>query len=175
MIILLTGLVLFALNFFSGEKLPYTKEKPESTIIQHSNSIVLWARENLPQIGVLKEDKEGFVYLKVDDGYINQLFPKLANSEYAIPPYFRRPDSPGAHISVFIVGERHRTGEIKELGQKYSFQISHLASVPPRTHKFIVLQVSSPELEQLRKKYGLPPLLKGHEFHITIGEKKERH
>ena len=67
--------------------------------------------------------------------------------------------------------------EIKqnEIGQKYSFKISGLTSVPPKTHKYIVLEVISPELEQLRKKYGLSPLLKGHNYHITISKKKERH
>jgi len=133
-----------------------------------------WAQNHLPQVGTLKEDLRGFVYLKVDDDYIEQLFPMLENTHYEKPPYFRRADSPGAHISVFYVDERDKIGAIKEIGQTYSFKITGFAEVPEKTHKYIALQVDSPQLEQLREKYGLSPLLKGHKFHITIAKKKGR-
>lgn len=73
------------------------------------------------------------------------------------------------------MNERNQTGKIKEIGQQYSFKITGLASVPPRTGEYIVLKVESPDLEQLRQKYGLSPLLQGHSFHITIAKKKRRH
>jgi len=38
----------------------------------------------------------------------------------------------------------------------------------------VVLEVESPELEKLREKYGLPPKLLGHDYHITIGKKTIR-
>ena len=50
-----------------------------------TEEIVQWARAHLPQTGVLKEDRGGFVYLKVDDGYINQLFPRLSDPGYVKP------------------------------------------------------------------------------------------
>lgn len=134
--------------------------------------IIQWAEHNLLQTGVLKEEKKGFVYLKVDDNYINKLIQFVIDPRYIKPPYFRRPDSPGAHISVIYRDERRRTGPIKEIGRTYSFQLTKLAKVPLKTGKYLVLQVYAPELEQLRKKYGLSPLLKGHDFHITIAEKK---
>lgn len=176
-IFLLSGFLLFFSNIFADEQIAYLKNRPSSSLytIENPSSIIQWAQEHLPQNGILKEEKGGFVYLKVDDNYINQLFLMLSNPEYIKPPYFRRSDSPGAHISVFYVNERNQMGEIKEIGQKYSFKISGLASVPPKTHKYIVLQVTSPELEQLRKKYGLSPLLQGHDFHISIAEKKRHH
>ena len=133
-----------------------------------------WAESHLPQSGILKEEHRGFVYLKVDDDYIEHLFQMLENTQYEKPPYFRRSDSPGAHISVFYTDERNRTGAIKELGQTYSFKIIGFAEVPEKTHEYIVLQVESPQLEQLREKYGASPLLKGHKFHITIAKKKAR-
>jgi len=36
---------------------------------------------------------------------------------------------------------------------------------------YIVLEVESQKLENLRKKYGLNAKLKGHEFHISIAKK----
>ena len=131
-----------------------------------------WAEYRLPHSGILKEKKDGFVYVKVDDRYIDSLLPILANDAYTKPPYFRREDSPGAHISVFYVSERGQAGTIKEIGQRYSFRINGLAIIPKKTQEYIVLQIASPELEQLRKKYGLSPLIQGHDFHITIAKKK---
>ncbi|MBA3816360.1 MAG: hypothetical protein H0X29_07545 [Parachlamydiaceae bacterium] len=136
--------------------------------------ILQWAKLHLSQVGTLKEEEGGFVYLKVDDEYIEQLGPMLSDPRYEKPPYFRRSDSPGAHISIFYVNERRQTGTIHEIGQRYNFKIIGLAAVPQKTHEYIVLEVESRELEQLRKKYGLSPLLMGHQFHITIAKKKPR-
>lgn len=172
------SLFLAAFLFFSAQ-ISATAEATAQRTEEQSNSIqeyvVRWASSHLPQTGTLMEDKRGFVYLKVDDNYINQLFPMLPHSGYSKPAYFRRPDAPGAHISVFYIDERNQTGEIKEIGKQYSFKVVGIAAVPPKTSKYIVLEVESPELESLRKKYGLSPLLKGHDFHITVAKKNRRH
>lgn len=180
MLYTITLFLLYGIFFFSSTKLTAeeivqrTVEYPLNTA-QKEEYVVHWARAHLPQIGVLIEEQRGFVYLKVDDNYINQLFSILNPPEYTKPQYFRRFDSPGAHISVFYVDERNRTGEIKEKGQKYSFKIKGLSFVPPKTQEYLVLEVESPDLEQLRKNYGLSPLLQGHPFHITIAKKKRRY
>lgn len=134
--------------------------------------VLEYAKTNLKQEGRLKEGADGYVYLKVDSDYIDKLFPLLSQPGYVKPPFFRRSDSPGAHISVFYKDEREQTGKIQEIGKWYSFKITGLTFVPVKTHEYIVLQVESPELEQLRQKYGFTPLLKGHDFHITIAKKK---
>lgn len=136
-----------------------------------SKEIVEWARSHLPQTGVLKED-DGFIYLKVDDGYINQLIPFLNSPRYRKPPYFRHADSPGAHISVMYRSELKPNTKIPELGQSFAFTLSDVVYVPPRYRNYVVIQVKAPELEALRQEYGLSPLLKDHEFHITIAKKK---
>jgi len=165
----------FSINILSAEDLAHRQSTHQLSGVQQQEFTVQWARDNLPQTGVLMEEKQGFVYLKVDDAYVNQLFSMLPYPGYSKPPYFRRPDSPGAHISVFYVDERSQTGKINEIGQKYSFKITGFALVPPQTSEYLVLKVESPDLEQLRKKYGLSPLLKGHEFHITVGKKNKSH
>ena len=141
---------------------------------QQDDKIVQWALTHLPQTGVLTEGKNGFVYLKVSDDYINQLFPQLSYEGYEKPPFFRRPDSPGAHISVIYVEERNKVGKIDEIGQTFPFKVINIALVPPKSKKYVVLVVDSPELQALRKKYGLSPLLKNHPFHISIAEKNRR-
>jgi hypothetical protein len=161
-VILICGLVfLYSKNF---------TPHPQKQVFYNSESILRIAQNELPHTGVLKEDRSGFVYLKVDDHYIDQLFPLLHNPEYRKPPYFRRPNAPGAHISV-IYSDEH-VHKIKELGQTFSFKILDITAVPPKTQEFVVIQIESPELEALRVKYGLSPLLKGHPFHITIAKKK---
>lgn len=139
---------------------------------QQVSPIVEWANHNLPHAGVLEEGKGGYVYLKVDDAYVEKLFPMISNPLYIKPPSFRRHHTPGAHISVFYPRERDYMGEIEELGQQFSFTITRVAYVPERTRKFVVLEVHSPSLENLREKYGLSPLLQGHPFHITIAKKR---
>ena len=164
-------LLLSATLFFTSAKLP-AEVLTQETLKQPQEYLVEWAKDHLPQTGVLTEEKGGFIYLKVDDDYINQLYPRLNLTEYSKPEYFRRFDSPGAHISVFYVKERHHNEKIKEMGQEYTFKITGVAFVPPKTREYLVLTVESPDLEQLRKDYGLSPLLQGHPFHITIAKKK---
>lgn len=166
------GLIAFcAVNLQSAE-MPLLEKKQRPQIdTQQANALIHWARDYLPQKGVLKEQKDGYVYLKVDDDYINKLYPLLNYPGYIIPPYFRRPDSPGAHISVMYVDERSRTGRINEIGQVFTFALTDLVFVPSKSQKYIALEINAPKLEELRKKYGLSPFLKGHHFHITIAKK----
>lgn len=137
--------------------------------------IIEIAEQVLPHEGALMSNGRGFIYLKVDDAYIYDLFPLLHETGYAIPPYFRRHNSPGAHISVFYEEETKHLPPIEELGKRFTFQIDRLVSVQAgRDKSYIILQVKSPELEALREQYGLRPKLQGHEFHITIATKQIR-
>lgn len=128
-----------------------------------------FARENLPLEGQLIVKSDGFGYIKVDDAYIHALLPMLELKSYKEPPYFRSNEAPGAHISVFYEDE-HVVPE--EVGQSFPFTLKEIVIVRPnKTTSYVVLQVESPELENLREKYGLSPKLHGHEFHISIGKK----
>lgn len=173
--ILLTCLVVgvFVYLAFMMETSQKSSERSSTKYVHDSQKIVEWARANLPQTGALKID-DGFVYLKVDDRYINQLFPLVESPRYMKPPYFRHHGSPGAHISVMYLDELQpkKHTSISELGKSFSFTLSDVVYVPPRYRNYIVVQVKAPELEDLRQKYGLSPLLKDHEFHITIAKKK---
>lgn len=169
------GIMAFCSTIVGANEIAYTQAPFQTNPLTHAESIVKWAQHRLPHSGILTEKKDGFVYLKVDNDFINKLGPMLKDPAYTAPPYFRRGDSPGAHISVFYVDERSQTGKIKEIGHRYEFEVRQLAAVPSKTQEYIVLQVYSPELERLRERYGLPPLISGHDFHITIAKKKHWH
>lgn len=171
--LILFFVVLFYL--YSTSNSEKQSDKSTETTSVNLKEVVDWARNNLPQTGTLQEGEDGFVYLKVDDNYIHQLFPLLHRKNYEEPAYFRRKDSPGAHISVFYTEERNRIGNINEIGKPFSFTINHIKTVPPGSNEYLVLTVTSPELERLRRKYGFKPLLRGHDFHITIAKKKEHY
>lgn len=161
----------FPVELFSKEIIIEEKESYKQELLQQNEAVIQWARTHLPQTGILAEEKDGFVYVKVNDDYIKQLFFKIPHFHYVMPPYFRRSDSLGAHISVFYADERRRTGRISEIGETYSFTIIGLDVVPSHTQEYVILKVKSLDLEHLREKYGLSPLLKNHEFHITIAKK----
>lgn len=135
---------------------------------QKYQEILDYARHNLPQKGRLS-NKDGFIYVDVDDDYIHTLFEMLGEEGFEKPPYFRRADAAGAHISVILKGE-HVIPE--ELDLEFSFEIRRIRIVEtPRHGTYAIIEVDSPELEALRAKYGLSPKVHGdHEFHITIAE-----
>lgn len=144
---------------------PYIQETDWSKAVRFAN-------QNLPKNGVLKRKSDGFVYLKVDDRYIYDLLPMLGieHEEFRIPPYFRSTEAPGAHISVFYSDENVNPSEV---GQIFEFTPKKIRVVRAGRHaKYAILVVESPQLEELRKRYGLSPLLKNHEFHITVGKKR---
>lgn len=136
--------------------------------------VVDYARINLPLEGTLVTKENGFIYVKVDDEYIHTLFPmlRLEAEGFKEPPYFRSAEATGAHISVIYEDENVIP---EEIGQKFSFELDQIVIVQAsRTAQYAVLQVTSPELEMLRQKYGLSPKLHGHEFHISIAKKTIR-
>jgi hypothetical protein len=131
--------------------------------------VIAYAKNHLPHQGQLVQQSDGYAYIKVDDEYIHKLYPMLKAQGFHKPPYFRKTDAPGAHISLAYEDENVA---LKEVGQTFSFEITDIALVHPKAGlSFIVLQVSAPDLEQLRQRYGLSPKLKGHEFHITLAKK----
>jgi hypothetical protein len=137
--------------------------------------VVEYAREHLPQEGYLIAKSDGYCYVKVSDEYIHTLFPMLDLEEegYRKPPYFRSEEATGAHISVIYENENVIPDE---LGQIFQFELNQIVIVKVSREKtYAILQVTAPELEKLRCKYGLKPKLQGHEFHITLALKKSRH
>jgi hypothetical protein len=53
-----------------------------------------------------------------------------------------------------------------------NFTLNKLKLVESKGKSYYVLEVESHELEKLRLKYGLPKLLNGFKFHITVAIKE---
>lgn len=124
--------------------------------------ILAYAEQNLPLKGVLKDNGRGFIYLKVDDNFIHQLWPMLEMEGLQAPDYFRSTTAPGAHISVFYEEETNNIPQIAELGRPFTFTPERVSSFFLRDdEELFLIQVNSPELEALRVHYGLSPFFKG--------------
>ncbi len=130
--------------------------------------------------GILRKTKDNYVYLDISNNVINGLVSLIDYRGVEKPPYdLKSFNSVGAHISVIGTDEYEDNDleGVKEIGQEFSFTFKDIKSTNPdgwdEMKKVYFVQVKSPELEKLRKKYGLPKLIDGHEFHITIGVEKK--
>lgn len=126
--------------------------------------------------GTLKQKDNGYLYVEVSKDFIAEILPLIEAQGKIVPPkHYTSKKGIGAHISVMYENEQimNEIWEINELGQEFSFSVMELRTVKlnknNKVQKLWLLAVSAPELEQLRESYGLPSLLKGHDFHITIG------
>jgi hypothetical protein len=148
------------------------KEHPKpKTVVDEPISVQV--TKQFSHQGVLQKRPDGYLYLKVDDAYIDRLLPLLKSQGFRRPSSFN--SSSGqvkAHISVMYKNETRPLGVIKELGETFEFTPLKFVRVKRRSKEYVALEVESPQLEALRKKYGLQEKLLGHKFHITIGQKK---
>jgi hypothetical protein len=128
--------------------------------------------------GVLRQNKQGLIYLDVDNRFISSLIPYLKAYGLIRPPYFNLFGSPeGAHIPVIPAREMafQYLEPVQEIGSEFSFELQELNSVEPSSWPEVeqvwFFKLHSPELEKLRRKYFLPELPRGHSFHITVAVK----
>jgi len=131
---------------------------------------LLEAAKKLPNSGTLVNTPENYLYLDIDDNFIHELFPMLANESIKIPNYFEGKNS-GAHLSV-IYPEEKREINADDYGQEHSFSVLDVGVATLHDKDYYVLWVAAPTLQILRQEYFLNPQLffKGYriDFHITI-------
>lgn len=152
-----------------GKNICYTAKKIYPTVPLDFKKLAL------PTQGIIQSNEsEPYLYLKVDDRYIWDLLPKLGVA-LPPPPYFTPECSIGAHISVIY------TEEVEEkffLSEQKKAQICHFSPldfyyIEVFNKQIAVLIVSSPELLEIRRQYGLPEKLNYRgllvPFHITLG------
>ena len=142
-------------------------------IAPHSPQVMEEVRA-LPHSGNL-EILENFVYVAVDDAYIHDLVHWIEPDGFEEPPYFG-PGLVGAHITVISPEEmqKHGVRKIDEIGQTIRFTPRLCKVAHPGRWKEVeevyFIEVESPELDQIRAKYGLPK--QQYAFHITVGVKR---
>jgi hypothetical protein len=130
--------------------------------------------------GILKQSPDGFTYLKVSNDIMNGFFMSIKEEGAEKPPYnTKKMNYTGAHATVFYSDEvKENKLEIKEIGEEISFKVGKMYSVEPKNwdemERVWFLEIFSPELENLRKKYGLSKLVNGNQYHITVATKKAK-
>ncbi len=124
---------------------------------------------------VLCETKN-FVYLDLADGIIDAFIELIKRRDVKKPEEASDDDYVGAHISVMRPDEYLRVTKgrkrIKEIGEEFDYTIEKLYVTEPNwgdVQECYFISVKSPQLEALRKKYGLSKKINGHDFHISVG------
>ena len=145
----------------------YTREQQTEALV---------AAKTIESRGVLRQKKNGFVYLDVDNAFIQKVIPGIALPG-KISPIKNGSKGMGAHISVITEQEVKRLGapQVSEVGKIFSFHVIEVRSFIVQGTKLWALIVEAPELTSLRRIYGLEPELKGHAFHITLGKQAAVH
>ena len=132
--------------------------------------------------GELYLSRSGWVLLNVPNALVRGAFAALNEPGAELPP--SGPDGQlNAHISVMRPEELEAVGltgeSIKERGKHFKYTLGPVQEVVPAgwdaMSKCWFIRVSSPELKQLRRTYGLTPLPHNDEydFHITIGVRRK--
>lgn len=147
-------------------------DEPDVTRTKLNLPEILKIALQLPKTGVIVTSSEMFTYLNIDDAYITQLTPMLQDKfpNVSMPEYFGLTPV-GAHISVMYPNENTPLRK-EDIGKKFSFTISDLVRAEINSKHYYVLLVNSPDLLELRHKYGLPNQLNLNgatiDLHITI-------
>lgn len=162
------------LSFF-GEPVEGMYSNGDFIKVEHEEVLATAAKVNA--VGQLCLKGNGFVYLDVDNDFVDRIVEKLP-VEGPFTPISTKAKQMGAHISVIYEDEmvQKEIWELKEAGQWFTFEVKELryfsrTSVKEEKRLWL-LAADSPGLQRLRMKYGLKPKLKGHDFHITLGSEK---
>jgi Swiss Army Knife, 2H phosphoesterase domain len=148
-------------------------EKPQVAVHQMSqgDKIADFTQKNCLNQGTLHKI-EDYVYVKLNDDYLTQVFKKLKeiNPNIQMPTFH---GGTGPHISIIRYDEWKRTPpkEIAEIGNKYLFTPVRVDVIETAHKRLWVLIVEpSDELTAFRKQYAVGDLPHGHEFHVTLAQ-----
>lgn len=131
--------------------------------------------------GRLVISKSGWALLEVPNAIVHGLFSAMHAPGIELP--YHTDGRLNAHISVMRREELETAGgKLTETGKQFRFQIGPLKEVAPmgwdEISKVWFVEVKSPELEALRRSYGLNPLpvKNGRElqFHITVAVRRKK-
>lgn len=126
--------------------------------------------------GQLVLSKSGWLLLNVPNSLLRGAYLALDEPGIELP---LRVGLLWAHITVMDPDEIKAIGgasRLTERGKHFRYNLGPVYSVEPAGWTGVAnvwyLKVDSPELETLRKSYGLLPKRKGYDFHITVAVRK---
>lgn len=128
--------------------------------------------------GKLYVSSSGWLLMQVPNDLGRGAFDALHEPGVVLPTRSST-DRYNAHVSVMTAAEVAKIGgpdAITERGHDVAYTLGPIKSVAPTTWDGVsmvwYITVRSPELEKIRKSYGLPPLIKDHDFHITFAVRR---
>lgn len=123
-----------------------------------------------PLYGKLKQTVDGFIYVDVPDAIMAPFRKMISEAGVEEPP---TKNNVGAHITVCMDDEGKEIKIPKDLDVE--FRIKGFYSVKPdgwkKVKKCWFVVVESPQIGELRKKWGLTKKDRGHAPHITVAVK----
>jgi len=124
------------------------------------------------------QTSDGFVYADVPNSIFNAFLPLLNDDGAEKPPKNERHfDDVGAHITVIKSKEIEQNNIFfNDVGRTIHYKMLGVRKVEDpdgwdEIESVWFIAVESPDLEELRVKYGLTPRIKDHLFHITLAVK----
>jgi hypothetical protein len=132
--------------------------------------------------GKLYASSSGWLLLSVPNALVRGVFDSLSEPGIELPPSGPNEDRLNAHISVMRASEIESIGgidKISERGHAFHYTLGPLRTCVPdgwdEMSKVWFLEVRSPELERLRKSYGLSALPNGgkYAFHISVAVRRK--
>ena len=119
----------------------------------------------------LKKGDGDFLMVEIPQDFLDSVFEAIKKKGMQKPEY-------RAHVSVMNSTELDGI-KIEEIGEEILLNLGPIVSVDPEgwdeMDKVWFIECDAPRLKEIRKKYGLTPLMNGdHEFHITIAVKPKK-
>lgn len=127
--------------------------------------------------GRLYKSHTGYVLLSVPNALVRGIFDTLEGPGLELPPAMGGRDL-NAHITV-MRPEEIDAEKVSERGHTFRYTLGGLREITPAGwrdfSKAWIIEVKSPELQNLRKSYGLSRLPKDnqHQFHITVAVRRK--
>ena len=132
--------------------------------------------------GMLYKSTSGWVLLSVPNSLVHGIFNAMHEPGVELPPS-KDDGRLNAHISVIRPEELETIGgadKITERGKQFRYTLGRLKTVVPHgwseMERVWFCEVHSPELQELRRSYGLSGLPKDGEFafHITVAVRRKK-
>jgi hypothetical protein len=145
--------------------------------IDHEKALLSFLQSHLTLQGTLQVDSSNMAYLSLQQGsFLFNITPKgLLSFEGTVPASDIAQHALGAHIPVMLPCE-WKKGEMlgihKELDKQFSFTMTRAFVLDHAGHESIEkawhIEITCPELNELREKYLLPSKLHSHPFSIVF-------
>jgi hypothetical protein len=131
--------------------------------------------------GTLQLVESGWIMLSVPNALVRGVFAAMDEPGIELP--YNKFGALVAHISVMRPEEVEALGggdKITERGKRFTYTLGRLYSVPPGSgmtemERVWFIRVHSPDLQNLRRSYGLSSLPNDgkYDFHITVAARKK--